>query len=186
MTPFNLEKTAYEFLQSANVKDCIPQVYGYAFRTLHNWGFPFDTEDEEVYYGIVMEWLENAEQLSAENITLHYACALLEGLAKIHEAGVLHYDLYSRNMMVIPGTRRALWIDFSCAHMNEEYALPEEMTAATGVILELVMSFMSYSLKSVIGKRKTSRSTPDGSRISLIHVCQSKIGLYVLFLCAGS
>lgn len=138
ITPFNLEKTAYEFLKHANINEFIPDVYGYDSRTMSEWGFPGSIGDEDTYYAIVMEWLENGQQLSAENITLDYAWNLLEGLYKIHQAGVLHYDLYRRNMIVIPGTKRALWIDFSCAHMNEEYAMPQEMASAAGIILELV------------------------------------------------
>ena len=138
MTPFNLEKTAYEYLRAANVENHVPVVYGYGFRTLSAWGFPKAVGNNDIYYAIVMEWLEG-EQLSTENITLEHAYNLLKGLSKIHQAGVLHYDIYRRNMMVIPQQARALWIDFSCAHMNEEYAFGIETEAASGVILELVI-----------------------------------------------
>jgi tRNA A-37 threonylcarbamoyl transferase component Bud32 len=142
MTPFNLEKTAYEYMQAAKIERYIPHVYGYGFRTLSEWGIDIPgldiLGDEEVYYGIVMEWITDGEQLSVNNINIDYACSLLKGLAKIHEAGVLHYDTFRRNLMIVPGTRRALWIDFSCAHMNEEYVLAQEIGLAAGVILDLV------------------------------------------------
>ena len=138
MTPFNLEKTAYEYLRAANVEKCVPVVYGYGFRTLSEWGLPHAQGNGDIYYAIVMEWLDGAEQLSTDNISLEFACSLLDGLYDIHQAGVLHYDLYRRNMMVVPHQARALWIDFSCAHMNEEYAFGIETSLATGVILELV------------------------------------------------
>ena len=146
MTPFNLEKTAYERLRAGKVENCVPLVYGYGFRTLSAWGFPEGHLDKDLYYAIVMEWLEGGEQLSTENITLEYACSLLEGLSKIHQAGVLHYDMYRRNIVVVPQQARALWIDFSCAHVNEEYAYGIEMQAATGVILELVRSQVTSQL----------------------------------------
>jgi predicted Ser/Thr protein kinase len=138
MTPFNLEKTAYEYLQAAGVKDCIPHVYGYSVRTLADWGLETTWEDTDEWYGLIMEWLEGGEQLSVNNITHNNACRLLLALAKIHAAGVLHYDTYRRNLMVFPGTRRVVWLDFSCAHMNEEYAHPGEVELAAGVIFEVV------------------------------------------------
>jgi predicted Ser/Thr protein kinase len=142
MTPFNLEKTAYEYLQAAKIEQYIPHVYGYGVRNLSEWGIDIPglnvQDDDEVYYGIVMEWIMDGEQLSVENINIDYACTLLKGIAKIHEAGVLHYDTFRRNLIVVPGTRRALWIDFSCAHMNEEYVLAQEIGLAAGVIINLV------------------------------------------------
>ena len=138
MTPFNLERTAYEYLQAAGVKSCIPHVYGYSVRSLFNWGLEETTEDTGEWYGLIMEWLAGGEQLSVKNITIDNACSLLLALAKIHEAGVLHYDTYRRNLMVFPGTRRVVWLDFSCAHMNEEYAHAEELELAAGVIFEAV------------------------------------------------
>jgi predicted Ser/Thr protein kinase len=138
MTPFNLEKTAYEYLRAAEVEGCIPHVYGYGCRTLSAWGLPSTPDRDGLYNAIVMEWIENAEQLSANNVNLDNACRLLKGLSKIHEAGVLHYDTFRRNLLVVPGTNRVLWIDFSCAHINEEKSHPVEMQGAAGVILEVV------------------------------------------------
>jgi tRNA A-37 threonylcarbamoyl transferase component Bud32 len=85
-----------------------------------------------------MEWLGSMERLSPENVKLETACNLLKGLYKIHKAGVLHYDLYARNMMVTPGGGRAVWIDFSCAHMNRVSEHEQEYNMATGIILEAV------------------------------------------------
>ena len=138
MTPFNLEKTAYEYLQHGNVTKYIPYVYGYGFRTRSAWGLPGFDDDDDIYYAIVMDWLEGAEQLSVENITHEYACELLEGLSVIHGAGVLHADLFRRNMMIFPNTNDVAWIDFSCSHVKDYSVLPQEMGFATGIILELV------------------------------------------------
>jgi len=68
-----------------------------------------------------MEWLADAEQLSAENITVSNAIQLVDGLYRIHEAGLTHYDIYRRNMLVLPKKDRGVWVDFSCAHINEKY-----------------------------------------------------------------
>ena len=122
MTPFNLETTAYAFLQDANLKDYIPKVYGQGKRTVSEWGLENIAGDKEgEYYGIIMEWIEGAERLSETNVTVGGAIALVNGLAQIHNAGVLHFDTFPRNMLVVPGTERAVWIDFSCAQSGEEY-----------------------------------------------------------------
>lgn len=140
MTPFNLERTAYEYLQAAQLVRYIPHVYGYGHRTLAEWGLQVD--DDSVYYVIVMEWLDNMRQLSPETVNLSTACGLLKGLYKIHKAGVLHYDLYARNMMVtpVPKGRRAVWIDFSCAHINREDDHEQEFQTAVGIVLEAVLA----------------------------------------------
>lgn len=140
MTPFNLELNAYECLLHADqVHKYIPHVYGYGERTLSQWGVPTELpNDKDLYYGIVMEWVENAEQLSTKNVTVGLASNLLTGLSKIHEAGVLHYDEYPRNMLVVPEIKRSLWIDFSCARMNEDKYLAQEMDIAARIILDKV------------------------------------------------
>jgi len=74
-----------------------------------------------------MEWIEGAEKISEQNITLDQAVALVAGLEKIHNAGILHFDTYPRNMLVVPGSRRAVWIDFSCSQAGEEYHHDSEL-----------------------------------------------------------
>jgi hypothetical protein len=138
MTPFNLEKAAYEVFLAADIRDCIPKVYAWGCRRMSEWGLPNRQEETEECYAIIMEWLEGAEQVNPENLTFDHACALLSGLVEIHAAGVLHYDLHRRNMMVIPGSKRAVWIDFSCAHLNEEYGLPQEMNIVRGIVMQTV------------------------------------------------
>jgi predicted Ser/Thr protein kinase len=140
MTPFNLERTAYEYLKAAQIVEFIPHVYGYGQRTLPDWGLQVD--DDSLYYAIVMEWLGNMRQLSPETVNIQTACNLLEGLSKIHKAGVLHDDSFRRNMMVMPGPsgKRAVWIDFSCAHVTRQSEQAQEFVLAAGTILEAVMS----------------------------------------------
>jgi len=146
MTPFNLEKTAFEHLLAAKATNFIPKVHGYDARTLAGWGLPQDENNSDtLYYGILMEWLSGAECLSVHNITFNKACALLEGLDEIHKAGVLHVDPFRRNQMVFPATHRVAWIDFSCAHMNEEFVHSNELGDVAGTIMELVCNFSNHS-----------------------------------------
>jgi hypothetical protein len=141
MTPFNLESTAYEHFQAANIEQYIPLVYGFDYRTLATWGLPSDPNDDQVYYAIVMEWIEKAETLSVENITLEIACMLLTGLAKIHKAGILHWDAYKRNMLVVRDAERGIWTDFSCSLIGEDVYHEQEMKSVQAMILELVSPF---------------------------------------------
>jgi len=142
VTPFNLEKRAYEYLQHAEVEGCIPKVYGYGYRTLLEWGLAKAKNDSAKYNAIVMEWLEDAEQLSAENITVSSAIQLIEGLYRIHEAGLTHYDIYRRNMLVLPKENRGVWIDFSCAHINEKAINAQELRSAISSIMQTVHSLI--------------------------------------------
>lgn len=174
MTPFNLEKTAYEALQHAKVKDYVPHIYAYTHGRLSDLGFPGSINDEDIYYGLVMEWLDGAQQISGQNVTLSTACELVKGLSEIHRAGILHYDLYRRNIMVIPEKERGVWIDFSCAHMNEEYAQPDEMTSAVAIILENVMSLLGFLIRIARGKRKTSGRTANGPCLRFVHITRAK------------
>lgn len=147
LTPFNLETTAYAYLQRADLEDYIPKVYGWGARTAGAWGLN-DLENEVValdartsktgYYGILMEWIEGAEHVSEKNITIGLAVRFAHGLAQIHNAGVLHFDTFDRNMLVVPRMRRAVWIDFSCAQLGEEEHHKGEFYGGAGSAIEYV------------------------------------------------
>jgi tRNA A-37 threonylcarbamoyl transferase component Bud32 len=114
-------------------------VLGFASRTLQGWGIPGTSDDGGDYFGLVMEWLQDGEILSVNNINLSNACLLIKGLSRIHYASILHSDLYRRNMMVFPGSRRAVWIDFSCARIDNDLGiLAQELWSASGIIIQLV------------------------------------------------
>ena len=140
MTPYNLETNAYAFLSHAGVEYFIPQVYGVAKRTLSGWGILTDTSETE-YYGILMEWIDGAERLNSQNITIDHTITLVRGLSKIHDAGVLHFDTFERNILVIPGSRRAVWIDFSCAQTENimEFSFPQETYIGGGLPMYYVL-----------------------------------------------
>ena len=146
MTPYNLETTAYAFLKHAEVEYYIPEVYGVGKRTRSGWGIDMDTSKTECY-GILMEWLEGAEQMNSQNITIDHAITLTRGLSKIHDAGVLHFDAFKRNMLVIPGSRRAVWIDFSCAQTELilDFSFRDETYINGAVPIEYVMtSYLTF------------------------------------------
>jgi serine/threonine protein kinase len=147
MTTYNFETTAYEHLQHAEVEGCIPRVYGCGIRTLSEWGLVdvvVNTKGDEdiVFYGILMEWLEGAEQLSDDNITMDLAVSVANGLAKIHDAGVYHGDARARNILVYPETNRAVWIDFSCAMLDWEHFHESEMKSAGSIGLQYVLRLL--------------------------------------------
>jgi hypothetical protein len=141
LLPFNLEKTAYEsFLKAQIPSEYIPQIRGYGRRTLETWGLPASSGDGDTYYGLLMEWLEGAERISAKNITLTAACMLLNGLRRIHDAGIYHNDTFARNLVIIPEHEQGVWLDFSCARTGHEQYMREEMQNANALVLEYVFS----------------------------------------------
>lgn len=139
MTPYNREITAYACLLHANVRDYVHRVYGTAKHSVSGWGLKDvagDTSGE--YYGILMEWVEGSEELTEENITIDHAVCLSIGLHKIDEAGVVHDDANPRNKIIIPGTTRAVWIDFSCSQVEVDEHLEQEMYGPGAVPVEMV------------------------------------------------
>jgi hypothetical protein len=150
ITPFNLETTAYAYLVHAGIKeDFIPEIHGWGLRTVSGWGLEAvagDASDDSQYYGIMLEWIEGAEPLSEKNVTLGSVMGLINGLAQIHNAGILHFDTFERNMLVVPETDRGVWIDFSCAQIGEEYHHASEMLGAGGTAVEYVKSSMCTKL----------------------------------------
>ena len=122
------------------MKDCIPQVYGSGIRTLSEWGLTdvdlhLKADANGRYYGILMEWLKGAEPLSESNISTDLAMSVTTGMVRIHDAGVYHGDARARNILVYPGTNRAVWIDFSCAQVGWEefYGIEMESGGQIGI-----------------------------------------------------
>ena len=138
LSEYNDEIAAYSHLNHAGVEYHIPKVYGVGRRTLLGWGIDTDTNDTK-YYGILMEWLDG-ERLTRQNITTDHAITLVTGLSKIHEAGVLHCDIFDRNILIIPNSKRAVWIDFSSAQTKDvwEKLFPQEMYLSGGLLIGYV------------------------------------------------
>jgi predicted Ser/Thr protein kinase len=139
MSPYNREITAYAYLLHAEIEGFIPKVYGKGKRTVTGWGLDNINGDKVgEYYGILMEWIEGSEPISYANVTIDNVVSLTNGLYRIHEAGVLHDDPYPRNMLVVPGTSRGVWIDFSCSQVNVDEFLEQEMRGGGSVPAEMV------------------------------------------------
>ena len=116
-------------------------MYGCGFRSGSGWGLEYTPgELESSYNGILMEWIEGAEELSEDNITLDLAANFIRGLARIHSAGVLHADTFTRNMSVVPSKKRSVWLDFSCAAIGAEAHHNEELWGAAGIAIGLVLA----------------------------------------------
>jgi hypothetical protein len=147
MTPYNLETTAYAYLVDAGVKQCIPKVYGWGVRTMSGWGLEhFSGDDTARYCAILIEWIDGAQHLSEENVTIDNAVSFVNGLAQIHNAGVLHYDTFPRNMLVVPGTTRGVWVDFSCSHIGQEEHHDSEMYSGGGIAIRYVSALLDSTL----------------------------------------
>jgi predicted Ser/Thr protein kinase len=137
-TPYYLETTAYAYLRRAQVEEFVPKFYGYDFRKPSNWGLQAATaEDEEPLYGILLEWLDGAKQLSEQNMDSAVVIDFMRGLTQIHNAGILHNDIFECNMLVLP-SKRSVWIDFSCAKMGREDIHDQEALALAGFAIETV------------------------------------------------
>jgi serine/threonine protein kinase len=64
---------------------------------------------------VMLEYIEDAQQLSPNNINWEICKEVRRGLKAIHEAGVLHHDIGEQNILVTP-TGRVVWIDFSSSY----------------------------------------------------------------------
>ncbi|KAI9061099.1 hypothetical protein FKP32DRAFT_1729673 [Trametes sanguinea] len=92
---------------------------------------------------ILLEYIADAQLLTADNVTDELADITLRGLAEIHSAYVMHCDVNSRNILVAPGNR-VVWVDFNCSctpaspHYYDRELLQRE--------LALCWSFLYYGL----------------------------------------
>lgn len=118
-----------------------------------------------------MEWLDGAERLNSQNVTIDHAITLVRGLSKIHDAGVLHFDVFERNILVIPGSKRAVWIDFSCA--QTEHVMEASLGKETYIGGALPMYYVLASCTSSL-----TQALSTGDRKNEIEVV-SKINIFV-------
>ena len=126
---YDTEAAAYEYLLHNEVEFWIPDIIGTAQRNVSGWGLDnLDGDREGNYYGLLMEWIEGGERLTPENVRADHIVSFVRGLVRIHEAGVLHNDTWARNMLVVPGSNRAVWIDFGSATLDPtEEQMKQEM-----------------------------------------------------------
>jgi len=69
---------------------------------------------------VVLEYIEEVEPPTEENMSPAMAEEILRGLRLIHNAHVLHHDTELRNILISPRTGKAVWIDFSNADVGME------------------------------------------------------------------
>ncbi|KIP05260.1 hypothetical protein PHLGIDRAFT_162018 [Phlebiopsis gigantea 11061_1 CR5-6] len=124
---FRREKEAYEHLlhSGACEKGLVPQCFGWLelteedrdtllmlpdvpeeWRHIHR--------DDGLPKALLLEFFDDAEPLTIDNITLKIADSAVRALYHIHASYVLHNDIHGRNVLVLPG-QRVVWIDFDSA-----------------------------------------------------------------------
>ncbi|KAL3457957.1 hypothetical protein BJX64DRAFT_292620 [Aspergillus heterothallicus] len=115
------EITAYKRLQEHGLCDraVIPRFYGSIEDLDPNLYQPHPEmflEDEYPPKAILLEYIVDMEEIHWSNYTDAKRDNLIQGLEDIHAAGVIHDDIYPRNMMVVKGdSEKAIWIDFDSA-----------------------------------------------------------------------
>lgn len=62
---------------------------------------------------------------TAETLTPRLMGKALEGLAEIHAAGILHYDIAARNILVSHDGESVWWIDFDDSRNSVEWDISE-------------------------------------------------------------
>ncbi|PYI29651.1 hypothetical protein BP00DRAFT_427270 [Aspergillus indologenus CBS 114.80] len=105
---FRCELNAYRNLRLHGVcqNGVVPYFYGY-FNELDPALYrPYLNHFENDVYkpkAILPEYLPNAEGLNCLNYSDQRFEIAIRGLSKIHEAHVLHYDVYPKNILLVPG-----------------------------------------------------------------------------------
>ncbi|KAL3478680.1 hypothetical protein BJX99DRAFT_224143 [Aspergillus californicus] len=67
---------------------------------------------------ILLEYLPNAERLNCVKYSEALYPQAVEGMKEIHKAGVVHEDIYPKNLLLVRGdgeSDKLVWIDFDVA-----------------------------------------------------------------------
>jgi RIO-like serine/threonine protein kinase len=146
----------YGCIDQLNPKEWQPDLYMFA-------------DDEYPASAIFIEYIPGLEMLELETATKERMAKFVEGLHAIHKAGVLHSDLYSRNMMVDPTKPdKVVWLDFDRARTFDNTKLTErerkffrEEEACMGWFAKSAVctSTLTYSFREL-----SLTSTASGSR----------------------
>jgi hypothetical protein len=126
---YEREVDSYSLMIHRKVKRCIPEVYFKGALPLSIWNGNHNRsqrssatsdEDDEIWYGIVMEYFDDFRELDFEKIDADTALAVAKALTRIHQARIMHGDLQEQNILLVrrAGDVRVVWIDFSCAWIN--------------------------------------------------------------------
>lgn len=79
--------------------------------------FPRGLDPKARPNGVLIEYIPDLNMLELSNYTEHRARKLHQLLNEIHEAGIVHLDLYPRNMLIQGDSDRVLLIDFELAQI---------------------------------------------------------------------
>lgn len=175
---FRCESNAYEKLFTSGVceRSFVPKFYG-SFNQVDPAAFypafQHFAHDKLKRGAILLEYLPNTENLNCVNYSDALYSQAVEGMKEIHRAGVLHRDIYPRNMLLVRGgPDRLVWIDFDVAttftnfgpeekaRCDHEIALVEGLGAALVRAPSLPMQEISRVLIGECRERTKMRDFP--------------------------
>ncbi|KAJ6037308.1 serine/threonine protein kinase [Penicillium herquei] len=142
LNPFRCERNAYENLIAYGVCDTgfVPKYYGYIDQLDPQAFYPALQDfvsDEFNPKAILIEFFPDSEIIDCENYSKSLFSQAIEGIKEIHKAGVLHDDIYPKNLLLVRGTPdRLVWIDFDLATTFTDYG-PEELALCENEVLRV-------------------------------------------------
>ncbi|KAJ0413121.1 hypothetical protein BJY00DRAFT_306542 [Aspergillus carlsbadensis] len=142
------EVAAYKRLQAHGLCDraVIPKFHGSIEDldpNLHQPHLDMFLQDEYAPKAILLEYIADMEAIHWTNYTAAKRDNFIRGLEEIHAAGVIHDDVYPRNLMVVKGdAERAIWIDFDRAQTWDEDNLSDRQKGWLDFERELVVELL--------------------------------------------
>jgi serine/threonine protein kinase len=124
---FEAELLCYEFLEHGSVSGVVPAAYGYDI----NWDYAklLKTLGDSLFLTsplrtpvsvLVLEYIADSVPLSPDCVNWRICKEIMRGLDLMHTAQVLHHDVGEQNILVVPSTGRAVWIDFPSSFVNPD------------------------------------------------------------------
>ncbi|KAL3468845.1 serine/threonine protein kinase [Aspergillus californicus] len=127
---YRCEVNAYKKLLTCGTRGFVPTFYGFIDQidpAAFHPAFQHFARDKLKPSAILLEYLPNAEPLNCVNYSVALYPQAIERLKEIHRAGVLHRDLYPRNLLLVRGNPdRLVWIDFDVATTFTDFS-PEQL-----------------------------------------------------------
>ncbi|KAJ5964875.1 uncharacterized protein N7479_004751 [Penicillium vulpinum] len=133
---FRNEAKAYNNLHSFDVCDSglVPKYYGSIDRidpSCHKPWLDSFLNDKFHPSAILLEYLAGSEPLNCVNYSKERLSKAMESLVQVHEALIVHNDLYPENILIVPGTpERVVVMDFDVA---ETFPTKELQDQAIGI-----------------------------------------------------
>ncbi|CAI7612957.1 unnamed protein product [Penicillium glandicola] len=129
---FKNESRAYRRLKARGFceRGSVPDFYGVVenidpkangwqphLKKFYDRSFPQSLDPKARPNGVLMEYIPDLNMFELSNYTEQRARNLHQLLTEIHEAGIVHLDLYPRNMLVQGDSNRVLLIDYELAQI---------------------------------------------------------------------